>query len=383
MVSRPEIYYISSSHFPSREANLVHVLSQVSAFDFSSFRLTLFLSTSLKSKAEVFESVERDFDIDLSEVNLKLLYFPFARFRNIFLGFFSAFHILLSKSGMIISRNLFASFFLSLIGVKLIYECHSIETGLRQMLQVHVCRRKNVKLVCISKGLKQDLSSIMKTQKQIIVLPDAAFDKCISHNAKEQKVFNNYARGLFEYGNQPLVVYVGQLYEGRGIDIVLALSKIINEFNFLVVGGNEKEIEHYSKMNAKNIFFAGYLEHSKISYILKCADCLIMPYQETVSVGYKGSDTVRWMSPMKMFEFMQSGVPIVASDLPVLREILRDGENCLLAPPKDIKIWEKNVRKNIFDTVNSQKIAKAARKEFIAKHTWTKRAESMIGYFFD
>ena len=47
-----------------------------------------------------------------------------------------------------------------------------------------------------------------------------------------------------------------------------------------------------------------------------------MPYQRNVGIGTKNSDTSNWMSPMKMFEYMSTGVPIVSSDLPVLKKFL-------------------------------------------------------------
>ena len=48
-------------------------------------------------------------------------------------------------------------------------------------------------------------------------------------------------------------------------------------------------------------------------------DILIMPYQKNVAIGAKGHDTARWMSPMKMFEYMASGNPIISSNLAALK----------------------------------------------------------------
>ena len=50
------------------------------------------------------------------------------------------------------------------------------------------------------------------------------------------------------------------------------------------------------------------------------------------------------MSPLKIFEAMANGRPILASDLPAVREVLRDGHNALLAPPDDIDAWIDRIR---------------------------------------
>ena len=39
-------------------------------------------------------------------------------------------------------------------------------------------------------------------------------------------------------------------------------------------------------------------------------------------------------SPLKLFDYLAAGLPIVAVDFPTMREVLRDGENALLVPPE-------------------------------------------------
>mgnify|MGYP000391910871 CR=1 FL=1 len=66
----------------------------------------------------------------------------------------------------------------------------------------------------------------------------------------------------------------------------------------------------------------GYLDQRSIYEKMSMMDVLLMPYQKQVSIGIELVDTSRWMSPMKMFEYMSSSVPIISSNLPVLREVL-------------------------------------------------------------
>ena len=77
---------------------------------------------------------------------------------------------------------------------------------------------------------------------------------------------------------------------------------------------------------------------------MSSVDLLLMPYQNKVSIGVRGQDTSRWMSPMKMFEYMAAGQAIVASDLPVLREILVHKHNAILTKADDVIEWETAIK---------------------------------------
>jgi glycosyltransferase involved in cell wall biosynthesis len=62
-----------------------------------------------------------------------------------------------------------------------------------------------------------------------------------------------------------------------------------------------------------------------------------MPYQQHVEAS-SGGDIARFLSPMKMFEYMACGRAILSSDLPVLREVLSPA-NAVLLPPEQIERW--------------------------------------------
>ena len=111
---------------------------------------------------------------------------------------------------------------------------------------------------------------------------------------------------------------------------------------------------------------------------MRVVDVLLMPYQKSVSIGKPGHDTARWMSPMKMFEYMSSSVPIISSDLPVLREVLICGENALLVPPDDVDCWVQAMDKLLSNRELSASIGRNAHRAYKLNYTWLKRAESII-----
>jgi glycosyltransferase involved in cell wall biosynthesis len=83
------------------------------------------------------------------------------------------------------------------------------------------------------------------------------------------------------------------------------------------------------------------------------------------------------MSPLKIFEYMSAGKPIVCSDLPVIREVLEDKKTAFLCDPHNIEEWrdallilsDENIRNNMSTN---------ARKEFREKYTWQIRSRMVI-----
>ena len=72
---------------------------------------------------------------------------------------------------------------------------------------------------------------------------------------------------------------------------------------------------------------------------------------------------------------MSTGIPMICSDLPVLHEILRDQENCFLCVPDDSKDWIEALRTIMSNPEKSSDVARQAKKEFLGKYTWQKRAD--------
>jgi len=81
---------------------------------------------------------------------------------------------------------------------------------------------------------------------------------------------------------------------------------------------------------------------------------------------------------MKMFEYMSVKLPIISSDLPILREILIHKQNCLLVPPDDITAWSKAINMIIHDKKLEKLISTQAYELFMNKFTWEERCKKML-----
>ena len=139
----------------------------------------------------------------------------------------------------------------------------------------------------------------------------------------------------------PRIAYVGSLYPGRGIDLVLRLARRMPACQFQIVGGSDADLARWrSGAVPENVVFRGFCAPSTLPALYREMDVLLMPYPHAgIHGATRRLDTARYCSPMKMFEYMATGVPIVASDLPVLQEVLQHERNALIAPAGDDDVW--------------------------------------------
>ncbi|MFC1668440.1 methyltransferase domain-containing protein, partial [Chlamydiota bacterium] len=127
-----------------------------------------------------------------------------------------------------------------------------------------------------------------------------------------------------------------------------------------------------------NIVIHGFVSPSKVNRHMKEMDVLLMPYQEKVLINNnEKSDTAPWMSPMKLFEYLGSGVPILSSDLPVLREILIDKKNALLIPAGDKDCWQQGLETLKNDYTLRTTLSENAGK-IIDEYTWDRRVKHIV-----
>ena len=124
----------------------------------------------------------------------------------------------------------------------------------------------------------------------------------------------------FPKGTFPERFYVGNTYTGRGIEKIIELSKFNKEIFFLIVGGEDSDnILYQKKINdsQKNILFTGHVKNSDIPNFLAISDILLIPYDTDFTIK-GGSKALEYSSPIKLFEYLSSGKPIILNGILIL-----------------------------------------------------------------
>jgi glycosyltransferase involved in cell wall biosynthesis len=274
-------------------------------------------------------------------------------------------------SEVVYGRYLAGVYAATLVGLPSVYEAHLLPISGRIESRLHraLLRSKRLKrVVVVSQALKTDYQKAYGVRDEVLLVAHDGADDI--RQAPEERIFESTR---FQVG------YVGNLYPGKGVEIIVALASCCLWAEFHIVGGEERDVNRWrtEAAEARNVVFHGFVPHSETERFRQRCDVLLAPYQPRVFV-HGGKEASRWMSPLKVFEYMAAGKPILASNLPVLREVLTDGVNAQLCDPRDVSSWVTQLARLRSDSTLRRRLGENARREFLMRHTWRVRAESVL-----
>jgi glycosyltransferase involved in cell wall biosynthesis len=243
------------------------------------------------------------------------------------------------------------------------------------------------RLVVISNALAEDLSMAFKLPLKksfMLIAPDGVDlsryqdlpEPAAARRELNQIIQGHASKTGASFSIERLTIgYTGHLYPGRGIGLILDLAARLPELNFLLMGGEPDEVASLIKLvkqrKLTNLIITGFVPNADLPRYQAMCDILLMPYQRKVAAS-SGGDIARYLSPMKLFEYMACERAIISSDLPVLKEILSPSMARLL-PPDDQEAWNQAIVSLCNDPSIRFQLASAARLA-VAEYTWERRA---------
>lgn len=369
------LVYLCGSIIPSRAANSVHVMKMCQALARHGHSVTLLAPTK---RGEYEPDVDDVFDFyDVERIfELRKLPCPRIKGRSIIYAVATAWTVQNIRPDLVFGRYVHGCALTAWMGYPTIFECHQPiwEIGRIHQAFFELLRRGTEfqKFVVISDALKEIyLEKKDMSPSQIIVAHDAADDPGSIGNPA---VLSSAREGALQVG------YVGNLYFGKGMSVIAEVAPRMPDLDFHVVGGAEDDIAEWKqRVTTENVIFHGFVNQSEVPRYMEALDVCLLPNQRTVSVfGSGDADIGRYTSPLKMFEYMSHGKPIIASDLSVLREVLTHGKNALLCDPQDPDAWKNALRRLENDTSCRRYLGQQAQRDFKRHYTWRARAQRIL-----
>jgi len=367
-----KLIYFSSATVPSKTANSIHIMKMCSALVQRGCDVTLF---AFVDKAYSREDILAYYDIKY-KFKIKSLRSRIPLFSGLWNGLYMAFSSLIISPKFILGRDLKACYFGALFGQKIYFEIHApidASSMINNRLYKWMVKKKSFqKTVLITKSLQRYYEeNYPETTNNILVLPDGA-DKVNASEITRLKV---------RKPDKINIGYTGHLYAGKGMEIIAELLPRCPFAHFHIVGGREEDVLMWNYLEKyENITFYGYVDHASIKNYIADFDIVLLPNQRVVKSN-AGKDIGRWTSPLKLFEYMAMGKPIICSDIEVLKEIAKNLENSLICNPDDINEWVNAIQLLSTDTQLAQKLGEMARSDFESNYTWSHRAFRLIEDF--
>jgi glycosyltransferase involved in cell wall biosynthesis len=364
------LLYLSLSYIPSRRASSVHVMRMSSALSRAGHEVELIAKRSTEPSADglddfAFYGVQPTFRVEK-------LARPAWRGGGVLFagGIARALAARRNHVDLVYSREPVGAMLAAELRMPVVFESHGIpdERWQRALLR-RLARHKSLRgIVSISEALRRDLlaADMLPRDRPVVIAHDAA-------DPPGEVSLERPTRG------RPRVGYVGNLYQGRGIELILDVARRLPDHDFELVGGNEQDLARWRAQGLPaNVVLAGFVPPAQLRERYASFDVLLMPHPKKGVAAATGIDISRWTSPMKMFEYMASGTPIIASDLPVLAEVLHHESNALIAPAGDAMAWEQSVRRLCSDRPLARALAERAYRDLVRDYTWDARVKKIF-----
>lgn len=398
MSNLQHIYYLSNERLPGKLACTIQQTAMCEAFARAGAEVTLlyprYFDGPPATAAEIqrFYNVEPIFEIRRLPSLLSLSKPPVDGRRCLKIPMIGGLSIFLStqwyarklrSSGKLRDAVIFcrtvvgAQAFLSLrrrsnIPFKIIFEVHSWNEQTPRRFFFNVLREADG-LVVISHALEKKMTANLGIRpNKILVAPSAVRAKSLVFSLTRAA-----ARDKLALSDAPIVLYAGQLLPGKGAELLLDVShRLTCGAQVVIVGGHGAYLEALRRRcadeNLTRVTLAGFVPPAEVPHYLTAADVLVLPTLASYVAG-------EFTSPLKLFEYMAARRPIVASDLPVLREILRDGGNALLFRTGDAEDLAVKINRLLDDPPLGAKLASQAFAD-VQEFTWQKRAEKILSF---
>ena len=225
-------------------------------------------------------------------------------------------------------------------------------------------------VICPSNVTRDYIASLGLNRKLVTVIPNGVSPSDFSPSPlpdREDRV--------------PVLLYIGTLADWQGLEVVIkSLPKILEQqaVRLQIVGrGRSRQ----RKLLAKQIRKLGIEEHVTVQHavphhevpaLIAGADICIAP------LGLNDRNVTQGACPIKVLEYMAAGRPLIASNMPIVRELVREDVDALLFSPNDPDDLTRQALVLLNDIELSKRLAGSASERALTKFTWHESQKKLV-----
>ena len=382
-----KLIYIANARLPSEKAHPYQILKVCEAFVNGRVDTELVLpfrfqtTKKLKQIQDIWKyyGISRKFKItklpsfDLIWIDLYTMRFSSLRFllQASSFAIFAMFYSSHKKADIYYTRELPFTFLFGSLKLlhrrKIYYEAHTFEPSVRRLMKKETIDG----LIVITNKLKELYMKEGISEEKILVAPDGVDLRMFDNPYSKEDIREELGIPLYK----KIISYTGHFYDWKGAHILaMSMRNLSDSYISYFVGGTNEDIPKFKEFvrenKISNVVVVGYVLPTMVPKYLAASDVVVLP---NIMKGLS-----EYTSPLKLFEYMASKRPIVASDLPTIREILND-ENAILVEPGNPKALAKGIERVLNDEEFAKRIVEKAYKD-VQEYTWDKRAEMILGF---
>jgi glycosyltransferase involved in cell wall biosynthesis len=382
-LSESRLLLIANARMPSQRAQSLQVAQVAGAFQRAGTHTTLLHARRVPTPelpvgetlwsyygVEGEPSVEAVPCVDwIDRVPRGLQYVP-ARVQELTFGRNAARRALRDEGARVLSRELETAALLARAGhQRLFLEVHRVPEGARRRAWLLEAARGARGVVAISGGVREDLEAAGVSGEALRVEHDG-------YEAARFEALPSRGEARAELGVAPgarLVVYTGGFLTWKGVEVLVDAARAMPDVEFVLAGGMDADVARVRAYaaGAANVRLDGFQPPARVPLYLAAADATVVPNLAEPAIS------ARYTSPLKVFEAMAAGVPLVASDLPSLRDVLTHDEDALLVPPGDPAALAEGLSRLLGDEALRARMSERLLSR-AGEHTWDARARRLL-----
>jgi len=259
----------------------------------------------------------------------------------------------------------------------------AVKNGIPAIYEQHHHEDKQFESEIVRNPLFQISVTVADTVRDSMILKGMPPEKVITlHNgfnhlflARQTEAAQNWRQQLLEDDRQHLAVYAGGLYPFKGVDMLVDAALELSPVQFAIAGGDSSQVTAYQQLakskQVNNIKFLGYLPQNQLASLLQAADVLTHPHCLT--------EAATFTSPLKLFDYMASGTPIVATEIASLMEFKSGNIAATWCEPDNPHQFAQSIR-DCLTKYPRKSEGYAETLNFVKQFSWENRIQKIMGY---